>query len=108
VAFQKRVEGLGLVEVPTAPRSPWQNGYAERFIGSLRRECLDHVIAINERHLLRVLRSYVACHNRTRTLLALGKDPPESRAVQVRDAGRVVALPEVGGLRHRYEWRKAA
>jgi len=106
--FQKRVEGLGLVEVPIAPRSPWQNGYVERFIGSLRRECLDHVIALNERQLLRVVRTYVAYHNRTRTHLALGKDPPEPRAVERSTGGHLVAVPEVGGLHHRYEWRKAA
>ena len=107
-ALQKRVEGLGLVEVPIAPRSPWQNGHVERFIGSLRRECLDHIVAINERQLLRVVRSYVAYYNRTRTHLALGKDPPDPRTVQRPGVGRVVALPEVGGLHHRYEWRKAA
>ena len=106
--FQKRVEGLGLVEVPIAPRSPWQNAYVERFIGSLRRECLDHIVALNERQLLRIVQSYVAYYNRTRTHLALGKDPPEPRAVQRRALGNIVAVPEVGGLHHRYEWRKAA
>jgi transposase InsO family protein len=106
--FQKRVEHLGLKQVVIAARSPWQNGYAERFIGSLRRECLDHVIALDERQLLRVVRSYVAYYNRTRTHLALGKDPPERRSVQDRHAGEIVAVPEVGGLHHRYERRKAA
>ena len=107
-ALQKRVEGLGLVEVPIAPRSPWQNGHVERFIGSLRRECLDHIVAINERQLLLVVRSFVAYYNRTRTHLALGKEPPEPRAVFGPDVGHVVALPEVGGLHHRYERREAA
>jgi putative transposase len=107
-AFQQRVEGLGLAEVPIAPRSPWQNGYVERFIGSLRRECLDHIVAINEPQLLRVVRSYVAYCNRTRTHLALGKDPPESRAALGPAVGDIVALPEVGGLHHRYERRLAA
>jgi transposase InsO family protein len=108
-AFRKRVEGLGLVEVPIAPRSPWQNGYAERFIGSLRRECLDHVVALNERQLLRVVQSYVVYYNRTRTHLGLGKDPPEQRVVMGAAAGSaIVALPEVGGLHHRYERREAA
>jgi transposase InsO family protein len=74
--FQRRVEHLGLDQVVIAARSPWQNGYAERFIGSLRRECLDHVIALDERQLLRVVRSYVDYHNRSRTHLSLGKDPP--------------------------------
>jgi putative transposase len=91
-----------------AARSPWQNAYAERFIGSLRQECLDHIIALDERHLPRVLRSYVAYYNETRTHLALGKDPPEPRPVQAVDAGEIVAVPEVGGLHHRYERRLAA
>ncbi len=107
-AFHRRVEGLGIQEVLIAARSPWQNGYAERFIGSLRRECVDHVIALNERHLLRLVRSYVAYYNRTRTHLALGKDPPETRPVQAPAEGTVVAIPEVGGLHHRYERRAAA
>jgi putative transposase len=106
--FNRRVEGLGLERVVIAARSPWQNGYAERFIGSLRRECLDHVIALDERQLLRIVRSYMAYHNRTRTHLALGKDPPESRPVQAPAAGEIVAIPEVGGLHHRYERRMAA
>jgi len=106
--FNRRVDGLGLEQVVIAAHSPWQNGYAERFIGSLRRECLDHVIAIDECHLLRVVRSYVASHNRTRTHLALGKDPPESRPVQAPAAGEIIAIPEVGGLHHRYERRMAA
>lgn len=108
LGFQKRAEGLGLAEIRIAPRSPWQNGYAERFIGSLRRECLDHIVAINERQLLRVVRSFVAYYNRTRTHLALGKDPPEPRAIERPGDGGVVAAPEVGGLHHRYEWRNAA
>ena len=106
--FQRRVKNLGLAQVVIAPRSPWQNAYAERFIGSLRRECLDHIIALDERQLLRVVRSYVAYYNRTRTHLALWKDPPEPRSVQDRHAGAVLVMPEVGGLHHRYERRKAA
>jgi putative transposase len=108
VTFRERVSGLGLEEVVIAARSPWQNGYVERFIGSLRRECLDHVIALDERHLLRIVLSYVTYYNRTRTHLALGKDPPESRPVHVSDGGEIVAIPEVGGLHHRYERRMAA
>jgi len=107
-AFSRRVGALGLKHVVTAARSPWQNAYAERFIGSLRRECLDHLIALDERQLLRVLRSYVAYYNRTRTHLGLGKDAPESRPVQAADAGEITAIPEVGGLHHRYERRLAA
>ena len=106
--FRNRVDGLGLEEVVIAARSPWQNGYAERFIGSLRRECLDHVIALDERQLLRIVRSYVAYYNKSRTHLSLGKDPPEPRAVQAADAGEIVAIREVGGLHHRYERRMAA
>ncbi len=99
--------GLGLREALTAPRSPWQNAYAERFIGSLRRECLDHVIVLNERHLRRVLSDYVRYYNGSRTHLALEKDAPEPRAVHERELGQVIALPEVRGLHHRYERRAA-
>ena len=106
--MHSRVGGLGLEEVVIAARSPWQNGYAELFIGSLRRECLDHVIALNERQLLRVVRSYVAYYNNSRTHLSLGKDSPEPRTVQAADAGEIVAIREVGGLHHRYERRMAA
>jgi hypothetical protein len=74
----------------------------------LRRECLDHIVALNERHLLRVVRSYVAYYNRTRTHLALGKDPPDTRPVQASTAEPIVAVPEVAGLHHRYERRAAA
>jgi putative transposase len=105
--FRRRVKSLGLQEVLTAARSPWQNGYAERFIGSLRRECLDHVVALNARHLGRVVCSYVSYYNRCRTHLALGKDSPDGRPVQGPGAGRIIVLPEVGGLHHRYERRAA-
>ena len=101
--FQRRVVGMGLAEVPIAPRSPWQNAYVERFVGSLRRECLDHVIALNERQVCRIVSSYARYYNRVRTHLALAKDAPEHRRVQSRANGRVVAFPEVGGLHHRYE-----
>jgi putative transposase len=104
-AFGRAVEAFGLTVVRTAPRSPWQNPYVERVIGSIRRECLDHVIVFNERHLRRVLRAYVAYYQRSRTHLALGKDAPAERAVQ--PTGRIVVRPEVGGLHHRYE-RQAA
>jgi len=101
--FQRRIAGMNLLEVPIAPRSPWQNGYAERFLGSLRRECLDHVIALNERHVCRIVSSYARYYNRARTHLALAKDAPEPRGIQARAMGRIVAFPEVGGLHHRYE-----
>lgn len=106
-AFDRVVDTFGLTSVRTAPSSPWQNPYVERAIGSIRRECLDHVIVINERHLRHVLRSYLAYYHRSRTHLALGKDTPEARGVEAVGAGRIVARPEVGGLHHRYERRAA-
>jgi len=90
-------------QVLTAPRSPWQNSYAERLVGSARRECLDHVIVLGEQHLYRNLKSYFAYYLRSRTHLSLGKDAPEPRPVHPPSMGKVVALPEVGGLHHRYE-----
>jgi hypothetical protein len=87
----------------TAPRSPWQNPYVERVIGSIRREYLDHVVIYNERHLRRVLPSYVDYYHRTRTHLSLDKDCPVSRPCQPARIGRVIAIPQVGGLHHRYE-----
>jgi transposase InsO family protein len=101
--FRSRVEAMGITEVITAPRSPWQNAYVERVIGSIRRECLDHLVIFNERHLRRVLSSYVDYYQRTRTHLSLDKDCPDSRPIQLRSLGRVVAIPKVGGLHHRYE-----
>lgn len=98
---------LGIEEKVISYQSPWQNGFAERVIGSIRRECLDHVIVFGERHLRRVLREYVAYYHEARTHLGLGKDAPEPRAMQPRDAGNVVSEPVLGGLHHRY-WRQAA
>src|SRR5881394_3261610 len=103
-AFRHRVRAMGITEVITAPRSPWQNPYAERLIGSIRRECLDHVIIFNERHLRRVLSSYFQYHHDTRTHLSLGEDCPRPRPIQSPSAGHnIIAFPEVGGLHHRYE-----
>jgi transposase InsO family protein len=101
--FCNRVEAMGIKEVVTAPRSPWQNAYVERVIGSIRRECLDHIVIFNERHLRRVLSSYVDYYQRTRTHLSLDKDCPDSRPIMPRKIGKVVAIPQVGGLHHRYE-----
>ena len=101
--FRSRVEAMGITETITAPRSPWQNAYVERVIGSIRRECLDHIVIFNERHLRRVLSSYVDCYQRTRTHLSLDEDCPDSRTIQHRSVGRVIAIPKVGGLHHRYE-----
>jgi transposase InsO family protein len=97
----------GIGEVVTAPRSPWQNPYAERVIGTIRRELLDHVIVLNEEHLRRRLQSYLRYYHGSRTHLALEKDAPEPRAVEPPERGRVVALPHVGGLHHRYVRRAA-
>jgi transposase InsO family protein len=87
----------------TAARSPWQNAYTEKLIGSLRGECLDHVIVLDERHLLRILGDYFGHYNGSRWHLSLAGGAPEGRAVQVPQQGRVIAFPEVGGLHHRYE-----
>jgi len=93
--------------VVTAPRSPWQNAHVERFIGSVRRECLDHIIVVSAAGLERVIKDSVAYYMRSRTHLSLGKDSPTPRPVMPPTAGRVVAVPEVNGLHHRYD-REAA
>ena len=105
--FRLRVAGMKIEEVITAARSPWQNAYVERLIGSIRRECLDHVIVLGEHHLRRILRSYIAYYQRSRTHLSLCKDAPESRARQSLECGPVIEIAEVGGLHHRYERRAA-
>ena len=106
-AFRDRVQVMGIKEVVTAPRSPWQNAYVERLIGSIRRECLDHIIIFNEHHLRRVLSSYFQYHHQTRTHLSLDKDCPETRPIHPPSAGKIIAFPQVGGLHHRYERRAA-
>jgi putative transposase len=88
--------------VKAAPHSPWQNPYVERLIGTLRRDCLDHVVVLNETHLRRLLRDYLAYYHWVRTHLSLEKDPPEPRLVERLDQGRIVETPMVGGLHHRY------
>ncbi len=105
--FRDQVSDMGIKEVLTAPRSPWQNSYAECVIGSIRRECLDHVIVFNEASLYRHMKSFITYYHRSRTHLGLDKDTPGTRTVQSPEAGRVVAIPEVGGLHHRYERRAA-
>jgi transposase InsO family protein len=97
---KRRLRGLGIRDQPVAPRSPWQNAYVERLIGSARRECIDHVIVLGESHLRRIMSTYAEYYNDTRTHLALGKDPPIGRAIE--RFGRIVARPMVGGLHHRY------
>ncbi len=103
VSFQRRVSGLGIEEVRTAPRSPWQNPFVERFIGSIRRDCLDHVIVLNERHLKTLLSRYFEYYHRWRTHQSLAMDCPEPRVIQLPDLGPVKEVPEVGGLHHHYE-----
>ncbi len=106
-AFRQRVKGMGIGEVLTAAHSPWQNPFAERLIGSIRRECLNHVLVLGERHLRRTLTRYFAYYHRARTHLSLDKDAPDGRPVERRDLGRVIPIPEVGGLHHRYVRRAA-
>ena len=106
-AFRDRIQVMGIKEVVTAARSPWENAYVERIIGSVRRECLDHVIIFGERHLRGVLSSYFQYYHKTRTHLALDKDCPESRPIHPPSAGKIIAFPQVGGLHHRYERRAA-
>jgi len=101
-AVSTTINGMGIQDVRTAPRAPWQNGYVERVIGSLRRDCLDHVIVLNETGLRRVLRQYVDYFNHSRTHLGLAKDTPVSRLVSS-GPGRIVVIPQVGGLHHRYD-----
>ena len=85
-----------------APRSPWQNGFAERWVGTLRRELLDHIIVLGKRHLLRLVRQHVAYYNEDRPHMSLRGDAPIARPVEPPNTGDVVALPRVGGLHHRY------
>src|SRR5450631_3315897 len=98
--FTRRLRAMGIRDRPTAPRSPWQNGHTERLIGSIRRECLDHVVVFGERHLRHVLLSYMQYYNGARTHLSLNKDAPVPRAVQT--FGRIHATPILGGLHHHY------
>jgi transposase InsO family protein len=108
--FVARIEGMGIEDTPTAPGSPWQNPFVERLIGSIRRDCLDHVVVFGERHLRSILGSYFEYYHDSRTHLSLGKDTPNGgRDVEPTDHGNVVAFPRVGGLHHRYmRERKAA
>ncbi|MBI4574665.1 MAG: transposase [Planctomycetes bacterium] len=105
--FRRRIKNMGIEEVITAARSPWQNPYVERLGGSLRRECLDHVIVLGERHLMRILKSYFSYYHRWRTHLSLEGDTPVGRPVQPPELGPVVEVPEVGGLHHHYVRRVA-
>jgi transposase InsO family protein len=106
-AFVDQVKAMGIKQVLAALRSPWQRAYVERVIGSIRRECLDHVIVFNERNLHRHLQSFLDYYHRSRTHLGLQKDAPEPRSIQSAELGQVISIPEVGGLHHRYERRAA-
>jgi transposase InsO family protein len=97
---RRRLRAMGIRDKPIAPASPWQNGFAERLIGSIRRECSDHIIVLGEAHLRRILKSYARYYNETRTHLALDKDAPLSRTVK--RAGRILCRPVLGGLHHEY------
>jgi putative transposase len=105
--FPQTAKAMQMRELLTAPRSPWQNAYVERLIGSIRRDCLDHVLVLNERGLRRILRSYFDYYERSRTHLSLAKDAPVPRPVQPPSLGKVIEIPQVGGLHHRYERRAA-
>jgi hypothetical protein len=105
--FRRRVASMGISEVISSPSSPWQNPFAERLIGTIRRECLDHVIVFNQTHLRRTLARYLSYYHASRTHLSLAKDAPTPRRVQPPEEGHVIAFPEVGGLHHRYERRAA-
>jgi len=105
--FGKDVKAMGIKEVLSAPGSPWQRAFVERVIGTLRRECLDHVIVFNEASLYQHVKSFLAYYHESRTHLSLAKDTPELRPVHPPELGAVIAIPQVGGLHHRYERRVA-
>jgi transposase InsO family protein len=98
----RRLRAMGIRDKPIAPASPWQIGFAERLIGSIRRECLDHIIVLDGAHLSRILKSYAGYYNATRTHLALDKDAPLS--CTVKRSGRILCRPVPGGLHHEYAW----
>ena len=100
--FRRRVKNMGIDEVVIAPRSPWQTPFVERVIGSIRRECLDHVIVLNEAYLLRIVSNYLGYYHDSRTHLSLERNSPNPREVEPRSRGKIVAIPQVGGLHHRY------
>ena len=99
-AVKRRLRAMGIRDRPIAPRSPWQNAYVERWIGSARRECVDHMIVLGQSHLRRIMSTYVRYYNAARTHLSLDKDAPIGRSIML--LGQIVAEPMVGGLHHRY------
>ena len=96
----RRFRAMGIRDKPIAPGSPWQNGFAERLIGSIRRECVDHLVVLGEAHLRQILTKYAAYYNELRTHRSLNKDAPIRRAIQ--HVGRIVSAPVLGGLHHHY------
>ena len=102
-AFRRRVKNMGIKQIVISRQSPWQNPYVERVIGSIRRECLDHVIILNERHLHRILTEYHEYYNESRTHLSIDGDSPVGREVEDPDRGKIIAIPVLGGLHHRYK-----
>ncbi len=100
--FRERIKHLGIEEVGSAYRSPWQSPHVERLIGSIRRECLDHMTVFSEAHLLRILNSYFAYYHEALTHLSLARNTPIPRKVEPPSHGHVIAIPQVGGLHHRY------
>ncbi len=110
VSFRNRVKNMGIKEVVSAPQSPWQNPFVERVIGSIRRECTNHVIVLNQGHLKNILCAYFQYYHNDRTHLSLGKNTPNGRPIQPRPVGKckIIDLPRIGGLHHRYEWKKLA
>ena len=106
--FIDRIKNMGITEVKTAPRTPWQNPFVERLFGSIRRECINHLIVLNEDHLKRVLTKYLDYYHEDRTHLGL-KDTPSVRPIQEGSEDvKVIAFQRLGGLHHRYEWQEAA
>ncbi len=101
--FRRRARNMGIREIITSRKAPWQNPYVERAIGSVRRECLDHVIVLSDAHLRRILKPYVQYYNKSRPHLSLERNAPLPRKLEPPSQGRVIAIPQVGGLHHRYQ-----
>jgi transposase InsO family protein len=101
--FVRHVQSMGIRQVLTVPRAPWQNPFVERVIGSIRRECPDHFLILNEAHLRRLLRGYLRYYNTARPHQSLDNNSPQPRVVEPPPRGRIVAIPHVGGLHHRYQ-----
>jgi putative transposase len=101
--FARQIKRMGIHEVRIAPRAPWQNPFVERVIGSIRRECLDHFLILSEAHLRRLLHAYAAYYDTMRPHQSLDNKSPQPRAIEPPSCGRIIAIPQVGGIHHRYE-----